>query len=401
MAPEASSPAGVLEGTRVLDFGRYIAGPYCAALLADLGADVIRVEKVRGSEDRYVTPVAEGGEGAIFLQANRNKRGMTLNPMKPRGREIVRRLVSNADVVIANLPPQALEAMALDYESLTAVKPDIILTTVAAFGTGGPYSHRVGFDGIGQVMSGAVYLSGSPDAPQRAAVPYVDFGTASLCAFGTLAALLVRRQTGVGQHVQGSLLGTALTIANSSVIEQAVTGVNRVATRNRGQTAGPADIFRTSDGWVLVSVVGQPLFERWVKLMGDEELLADSRFADDQKRGDHGELLSERMGKWCAARSTEQVLRELEGARIPAGPVYSPQQVLEDDHIRAMRFLQPLDYPGLASPAPVADTPVRFSETPGRIRHRAPRLGEHTDAILAELGYGESEIALLHRERVV
>ncbi len=135
--------------------------------------------------------------------------------------------------------------------------------------------------------------------------------------------------------------------------------------------------------------------------MGVEELGADPRFADDQKRGDHGELLSERMGKWCAGRSTEQVLRELEGARIPAGPVYSPQQVLEDTHIRAMQFLKPLDYPGLPSPAPVADTPVRLSETPGGIRHRAPRLGEHTDAILAELGYGESEIAELHRERVV
>ncbi len=398
--------ANVLDGIRVLDFGRYIAGPYCAALLADLGAEVIRVEKVDGSEDRFVGPVGSDGVGAdqvgaLFLQANRNKLGLTLNPMKPQGREIVQRLVATADVVVANLPPPVLRDMGLDYASLTEIKPDIILTSVSAFGTGGPYSDRVGFDGIGQVMSGSVYLSGPPDVPTRAYVPWVDFGTASLSAFGTLAALLSRRETGKGQHVQGSLLATALSFSNSNLIEQAITGVNRVASGNRGQIAGPSDIFRTSDGWVLVSVVGQPLFERWAGLMGEDHWISDARFADDTTRGTHGEILSERMGKWCAERTTEQALAALEGARIPAGPVYSPQQALDDPHVQAMQFMRPLEYPGVDVPAPVADTPVKLGGTASGIRHRAPQLGEHTDRILAELGYGAGEIAELRENRVV
>ena len=155
---QATGP-GVLDGVRVLDFGRYIAGPFCAALLADLGADVIRVEKVRGSEDRFLVPLNDAGDGALFMQVNRNKRGLTLNPMKPDGRAVVQRLVATADVVVANLPDAALTAMGLDYASLAAVKPDVILTSVSAFGAGGPYSEKTGFDGIGQAMSGAMYLS--------------------------------------------------------------------------------------------------------------------------------------------------------------------------------------------------------------------------------------------------
>ena len=188
----------VLEGIKVLDFGRYIAGPYCATLLADLGADVIRIEKVDGSEDRFVSPVTETGDGAMFLQLGRNKRGLTLNPMKPEGREIVKKLVATADVVVANLPPDTLSAMGLDYESLTQIRPDIILTMISAFGRGGPYSNRVGFDGLGQAMSGNMFMSGTPDQPVKAYAPFVDFGTASLSAFGTLAALYERQKTGEG-----------------------------------------------------------------------------------------------------------------------------------------------------------------------------------------------------------
>ncbi|HAG72830.1 MAG TPA: CoA transferase, partial [Gammaproteobacteria bacterium] len=270
----------VLEGIRVLDFGRYIAGPYCGTLLADMGAEVIRIEKVDGSEDRFLSPITDMGDGALFLQLARNKLGMTLNPMKPEGKEIVKKLVATADIVIANLPPDTLQAMGLDYESLKAIKSDIILTTVSAFGRGGPYSNRVGFDGLGQAMSGAMYMTGTPEQPVKANPPFIDFGTASLSAFGTMAALYERQKTGKGQMVEGSLFATALTMTNGTAIEQNAIAPNRIATLNRSQTSGPADTFKTKDGWVLVQSVGGPLFKRWADLMGEEHWLSDPRFKD-------------------------------------------------------------------------------------------------------------------------
>jgi crotonobetainyl-CoA:carnitine CoA-transferase CaiB-like acyl-CoA transferase len=392
---------GILEGIRVLDFGRYIAGPYCAALLAEHGAEVIRIEKRDGSEDRFVAPVGSGGEGALFLQMNRNKLSLTLDPMSPAGQEIVRRLVATADVVVANLPPATLAAMRLDYDSVKAVKPDIILTTSSAFGPGGPYGDRVGFDGVGQVMSGAVYMTGEPDRPYRTPVPWVDFGTALHCAFGTMAALMARRQTGRGQKVEGALLATAVTFNNAMLIEQGVIDADRVPSGNRGQTAAPVDLFRTQDGWILCQVIGQPLYRRWARLMGEPHWLEDARFKDDLARGDHGEIVSERMARWCAERTTAAALDILGREKIPAAPVLKPQQTLDDPQIRAMEFLQPVEYPGLERPAPIARTPVWLSETPGGIRHRAPLLGEHTDQILQQIGYNAAAIGELRRAGVV
>jgi crotonobetainyl-CoA:carnitine CoA-transferase CaiB-like acyl-CoA transferase len=390
----------VLKGIRVLDFGRYIAGPYCGTLLGDMGAEVIRIEKVDGSEDRFLSPITEAGDGCTFLQLARNKKGLTLNPTKPEGREIVKKLVKTADVVIANLPPDTLQAMGLDYESLKAIKQDIILTTVSAFGRGGPYANRVGFDGLGQAMSGAMYLSGTEDQPVKAYPAFVDFGTASFAAFGTMAALLHRQKTGRGQMVEGSLFNTALTMMNSTAIEQHAIQRNRLPTLNRAQTSGPADTFRTKDGWVLVQSVGGPLFKRWADLMGEEHWLDDPRFKDDISRGDNGELISERLARWCAERTSAQVLAEMEAARLPAGPVLSPQQVLDDPHIAAKGLFQPVAYPGLDKPAPLMKTPVELSETPGEIRSRAPTLGEHTDE-MRELGYSEAEIAELRVKRII
>ena len=391
----------VLDGIRVLDFGRYIAGPYCAALLADLGADVIRIERIGGGEDRWVAPVADDGVGALYVTMNRNKRAMTLDPSSTDGRAIVEKLVATADVVVANLPPEVLRALALDLESLRRVKPDIILTTVTAFGAGGPWSHKHGFDGIGQVMSGAAYMTGTLEQPYRASVAWVDCGTASLAAFGTLAALMERQKTDRGQKVEGALLRTAVAFNNPALVEQQVIQVNRVPTENRGQTSAPSDLFRTRDGWIIAYAIGNPMFARWAKMMGEDGWLTDPRFKDDEARGNHGELISKRVNEWTTPRTTEQALKELEAAKIPAGPLYTPQQALDDAHIRQAGLLVDTDYPGLPRPAPLAPTPVDLSETPGTFRHRAPTLGEHTDAILTELGYTPTEIAAFRDKGVV
>ena len=266
-----------------------------------------------------------------------------------------------------------------------------------------PYRERGGFDGIGQAMSGAMYISGVPGAPAKAAAPYVDYTTAALAAFGTLAAILHRQQTGEGQEVKTSLLGTALAVFGSHLIEQGATGVDRVGTGNRVQTSAPSDVFATSDGHILTHIVGNGLFKRWARLMGDEERWTrDPLYATDQSRGDHSEKILERMRSWCAAKTTHQAIVDLEKAGIPAGPVYSPQQALQDPQVAAMQWLRPqADYPGLAAPAPVPDLPVQLTRSGGGIRRGPPRSGEHTDEILASLNFTTAEIAAFHAAEIV
>ena len=392
---------GILHGYRVLDFGRYIAGPFCGTLLGDYGAEVIRVERVKGSEDRYLQPVTDKGEGSMFLQLNRNKLGFTLNPTKPEGKSIVEKLVKTADIVIANLPDSTLKAMHLDYESLEKVNPKIILTSNTAFGTTGPYSDRVGFDGVAQAMSGAMNMTGDPDIPLKAFSPYVDFCTASLAAYGTLLAILERQKTGKGQRVQTSLLSTALTMTNSHVMEQKLLKKNRIATRNRSQTSAPADTFQTKDGWVLVHTVGQPLFERWAELIGEPEWISDPRFKDDISRGDHGEIISNRMAKWCKDKTNKEVLNKLDKARIPGGEVLRAKEVLEEQHIIARNLFLDLEYANLKEPAPIMSPAVELSENPGHINHSAPLLGEHTETIMIELGYTKEEIKNLKNNKII
>lgn len=281
-----------LKGIRVLDFGRYIAGPYCAALLGDYGADVIRIEAPGGNDDRYTVPVADDGSGAMFMQMNRGKRCVTLKPGSPEGREIVRRLVETADVVVANLPHDALTKLGLDFDTLSAINPRIILATASAFGSEGPLAQNVGFDAVGQAMSGAVHLTGTPDQPYRAQVNYVDFGTALHCAFGVMLALRERETTGRGQCVSGSLLGTALAFSNALAIDHALNGIERQPIGNRSYSSGPTDIFRTRDGWIVTQIVGGGIFARWANLVGRSELVDDPLYASDILRGDNGEALS-------------------------------------------------------------------------------------------------------------
>ena len=390
-----------LEGIKVLDFGRYVAGPWAATMLADFGADVIRIDRLGGSEDRWIAPVTDAGEGALFLQVNRNKRSLTLDTRKDEGREVLRRLVREADIVVANVPTSALAAMGIDYASLTAIRPDIILCNVSSFGPRGPWADRPGFDSVGQAMGGSAYLSGPGNQPYRSPVTWVDHMTALYAAFGVMTALHERGRTGRGQQVDASLLGSALAASGTFLVEQAVGSANREAIGNRSFLNGPTDTFRSSDGWVVTQVVGDPIFRRWTRLVGESHWLDDPRFASDELRGKNGALLSERMAAWCAQRTSAQALDELAAAGIPAGPVLSPQGALDHEQVKAMEFMVPTAVAGLDQPAPLMRMPLDLGAPPPTIRRAPPGIGEHTREILAELGYSDLEIGALEVARVV
>lgn len=394
-----------LEGIRVLDFGRYIAGPYCAMLLADFGAEVIRIERREGGEDRNVSPITElpdgFGEGPMFIGFNRNKKGITLDPAHPESREIKRRLIASADVVIANLPLDVLAKLELDYESLKAIKPDVIFGRVSTYGHEGPYANRVGFDSVIQAMSGAMTLTGMPGAPIRSVVPFEDFGTALHTAFGVMVALFERQKTGRGQIVDASLLATGMMFMQSLLAERYVLDIVRQQQGNTAYTAAPSDCYKTKDGWVMVAVIGQPMFNRWARLVGRADLIADPRCVDDLARGDNFELINSAMDDWISRLTTAEAVSQLEAARVPCGKVFQLGEVFDDPQVQARGLFKFVDYPGGAKSIPVPNTPVRLSETPGSVRHRAPMLGEHTDQVLTELGFSKEELAGFRQAGVI
>lgn len=398
---ERRDMTGPLEGIRVIDFGRFIAAPYCAMLFADMGADVIRVERREGGEDRYVGPVTENGEGGLYLNLNRNKRGMTLAPAHPLAREIINRLIASSDIVIANLPPDVLERLGLDYKSICAVKEEIIMIQATAFGVDGPYRNRVGFDSVAQAMSGAMGLTGFPGPPIRDIVSFMDYGTALHAAFGAMVALYEKQRTGRGRFIEVSLLTTGVTFMMPLLAERSANGILRTQQGNTGYYTAPNDVYKTSDGWIIVQTIGGPMFERWARLVGCEDLIGDSRFSDDITRANNHDIINRAMSDWCARLTRDEAIREIEGARIPCGPIYNLDEVLEDPQVQARRLLEEIEYPGANGPLPLASTPVRLSEMSASIRRRAPTLGEHTDEVLAELGFSKGEIEEFHEARVV
>ena len=391
----------LLEGIRVIDFGRFIAGPYAAMLLADFGADVIRVERRDGGEDRRVGPVLDSGEGALFLNLNRNKRGMTLDIGHQQARGILERLVRSADVVVVNLPLNLMQRLGLDYDALRAIKDNVILVMASAFGPDGPYRDRVGFDGVAQAMSGAMALSGFAETPVRSVVAFADYGTALHAAFGAMAALFERERTGRGQLVDVSLLATSVLFMAPMLIERAATGIRRQRQGNTAFYAAPSDAYRTRDGWILVPTIGDPMFRRWARLVGREDLLNDPRCRDDITRADHAELINAVMRDWCAARTRDEAIAELEAARIPCGPVYEPGEVLGDPQIQARKLFGQVDYGNPPKTIPISNSAVRLGGRPAPLRGPAPTLGQHTDEVLAELGFSDAEIARFRADGIV
>lgn len=382
--------AGILDGIKVLDFGRWIAGPYCAHILANFGADVTRVERPKGEDDRYLMPVTAHGEGAQFLQCNGGKRSLTLNMTSDEGRAVMRRLIAQADVVIANYSPGALKFFGLDYETLKAIKSDIILASASAYGSEGELAERIGFDGVGQAVSGAIYLTGEPGKPYRAATAPIDFSTSLSLAYGTLAAIIGKMRTGEGAHVEASLVGTSLNITNQILMEEATGFRHREPTGNRSPMSSPSDIFKAKDGWFIMQVIGQKVFQRWSKLIGREDLIEDPRFANDDLRGENGAELSAIMQEWCAHKSRDECIEILSKASIGCGPVLSPAEVMNGAMDLRATYLRDIPFPE-SNPVPIAPPPARLSRGAIDIS-RPPLLGEHTDEVLADYGFDANEI---------
>ena len=376
-----------LRGIRVLDFGQFIAGPLCAALLADFGADVIRVEKPEGNADRFVQPLGEGWPGgAVYWQVNRNKRSLALDPFDQENRPVLDRLLCAADIVVVNAPPATLSAMGLEYERISRLNPRIILSICTAYGRNNRLSELPGFDGIGQAMSGAAYLSGEDGEPRKSYCHWVDHMTAAFSAFGIMAALRDRDRTGRGQVVDASLIHTSVFAMASNLIEEDSLAVGRIGTANRAQLAGPADIYRTLDGYVLLQVIGKSMFRRCARLVGRLDWLDDHRFATDEQRGKNSEVLNAEMEAFCLARTTDRCLSDFRAAGLPCAPVNSPAKVLKDPDMEAMQLWTRLPVVGDRHQGMLVLPPVQLSRSAVGVRAGAPHLGAHTPEILRELG---------------
>jgi crotonobetainyl-CoA:carnitine CoA-transferase CaiB-like acyl-CoA transferase len=294
-----------------------------------------------------------------------------------------------------------MKSLGLDYDSLSAINEKIILVMASAFGPDGPYSDRVGFDGVAQAMSGAMSLTGFAGVPVRSIVSWVDYGTALHAAFAAMAALYHREKTGRGQLIDVSLIATAVTFMQPLVAEFAMTGIVRKQQGNTGYYTAPSDAYQTRDGWIIVPTIGNQMFRRWARLVEREDLLEDPRLKDDISRGDNADLINEVMREWCAARTRGEAIADLERARIPCGPVYTIGEVLDDPQVRARNLLEEMEYPGTSRPVSIASPPARLSATPAEVRRRAPLLGEHTDEVLTELGFTAEEVELFRSEKAI
>ena len=392
----ASDPGLPLEGVVVLDCTQIMAGPFCTLLLADMGADVIKVENPNGGDDtRRMGPPFISGWSAAFLAINRNKRSLALNLRSEEGRGVFKALVGRADVVVENFRPGAMERLGLGYEGLKNIKPSLIYCSISGFGQTGPYRERGGFDLVAQGMSGLMSVTGTPGGPPvKVGVPITDLTAGMYGAYGTLSAYIHRLRTGEGQQVDMSLLeaGIAYTFWESSVYFS--TGQVPGPLGSAHRLSAPYQALRTKDGYINIGAATQSTWEAMCRGIGREELLSDARFANSGERKKREVELAALLEETFCRESTQHWVKALGAAGVPCGPINDLEQVYSDPHVRAREMLVELDDAELGVLKNIG-IPVKLSLTPGRIRHRAPDLGEHTRDILLQAGYADDDIARL------
>lgn len=393
--------ATILDGVRVLDLGRFMAAPYCGVLLADMGAEVIRIEKPEGEWDRRLGgSAAPSGDTYMFAARSRGKKGVTLDLQSAEGREILHRLVGVSDVVLENFATEAKPALGVDYPALRAANPRIVVTSLTAFGTNGPYASRLGMDGVAQAMCGAMATSGFPgNPPTKSFLSWVDYCAAVHAALGTVLALHHREKTGIGQLVDVSLFDTAVNLTALSGMVGDYTKADIVQGQmGNGSASGYSDCLRTSDGWVMVITHG-PLWRRFLRAIGKPEIASDPRFGE-RERSQHHHLLNGLVSPWFAERTVEEVLRLMEEARIPCGKVNGIADVVGDPQVEEREMLVEVQHGG--GTAPVGGIVVKLSETPGHIQRGTPGLGEHNEEVLCTLlGLSPSQLAALQERGIV
>ena len=370
-----------------------MAGPFCTMLLADMGADVIKVEKPDGDDIRRAGPPFINGESAAFLGINRNKRGMVVDLGTSGGVDVIRRMAQGVDVLVQNMRPGSMRRKGLAYADLSDANPGLVYCTISGFGTTGPYSARPGFDLVAQAMSGLMSITGVPGGPPlRHGVPVTDLAAGIYGAFGILAAYVDRLQTGRGQHVETSLLeaGIAYTIWESAIYF--ATGEPPGPVGSGHPLATPYQAFPTCDGHIMIGAANQANWERLCRAMGRIDLLEDARFTDNVARRQHGTELVATLEATFSEHDTEHWLRVLDDAGVPNGPINDLRGVYDDPQVAARGMMEEMEHP-VAGVTKHIGIPLKLSATPGSIRKPSPTLGQHTGDVLAEYGFSVDEVA--------
>jgi crotonobetainyl-CoA:carnitine CoA-transferase CaiB-like acyl-CoA transferase len=394
--------SGPLKGVKVIELAQIMAGPTCGMLLADMGAEVIKVEKLPGGDDtRSYTEPAIRGESAAFMMLNRNKRGIAVNLKAPGGLEVVKRLLADADVVTENYRKGTLEKLGLGYDVLQKLNPRLVYCAVSGYGRTGPYADKGGFDLIAQGFAGLMSVTGEPGRPPaKSGTSIADINAGIFAALGIVSALFARERTGRGQMVETSLMEAAIQQTYWQAAIYFATGVNPGPTGSAHILTAPYQAFPTADGWINIGGANQSNWERLVKVIGRPELAADERFRTNGDRMRNLDALTPIIAECLVTRTSAEWIRELDAVGVPVGPVNKIGDMLADPQVAAREMVVEVDHP-TAGRVKALGFPIKFSDTPAQITRAAPRLGEHTDGILASLGYSAAEIASLRQAGAV